>query len=394
MGEKANARYCSRGEGCTKYTALGKPAKLSRYNPETICAQCSRADKSDLEGRAVGNGAREAERDTPPTPVNQKDVDRRSEGSNVLDSDAGARLTKLKRELVLQLYTKRGLFWELVHEVRTRRGITVIAQLPPRTPGPPIPKGEPDSSTDQERWKEFHARWQADIFEIQQRVMPERYRDVDSFRDWFYFLAACVVYDPPGTDLLAFAAYGDPTPTTIHEDRFDDDDYAELPHMVDPPVKTLRDLSKMRDRLWAYAIEELLTRLSGTPGEWGDVRSMVATAELCVEELAEEQRETAYEAPEPYYIEVDEHATLEDVKRAFKLIARAQEERQPGSCPKRDRLTAVECATLRKSLDFIASIDLSTVRSLTAGETEIRNPGAADVEDLKRRYLMEGSREG
>lgn len=247
MGKNDDTRYCARGEECTQYNALGEPAKLSIYNQETICGPCSRVGKSDLEGRAVGKASRAAKRDTS-APVKQKDIDGQSEGLNVLHSDAGVRLTKLKRKLVLQLYTRDGPFWQAVRKVRTLRGITASTQLPPPTPGPPVPEDEPDLSTDPEERMEFHKRWQADLFEIQQQVMPERYRDVDSLRNWFYFLAACVLYDPPGTDLLAFAAYGDPKPTTIHEDRFDDEDYAKLPHMVDPPVKALEDLSKMRDR--------------------------------------------------------------------------------------------------------------------------------------------------
>lgn len=352
MGKESMTRYCARGQQCTQYTALGEPVKLNRYNTDTVCGQCRREEKNNPEGRMVNSGSGRAYRSAPASePTKEKDTNERvqSTGLKVLDSDAGARIRKLKRDLVLQLFMRSGPFWEAVHGVRTRWGIVATAQLPPPTPGPPIPEGEPDEHTEQEEWREFHTRWQGGVFEIQQLVIPERYHDITFFRDWFYFLSACVLYDPPGTNLLAFAAYGDPKPTTIHEDRFDDDDYAELPHMVDPPIKTLRDLSKMRDRLWTYSIEEILKWLLRAPREQGDIRSMLSAVEICFEEFDEEQRETAYEASEPYYIEVDEHTTLEDVKRAFKLIGKAQKERQPGTRPKRDRLTAVECATLRES---------------------------------------------
>ena len=31
------AKHCANGRGCAAFAVLGEPAKLSRYNPETVC---------------------------------------------------------------------------------------------------------------------------------------------------------------------------------------------------------------------------------------------------------------------------------------------------------------------------------------------------------------------
>jgi hypothetical protein len=135
-----------------------------------VCGPCRREEKNSAEGWTVINGYGRANRSVPGSePTKEKDANERAQstGLKVLDSDAGVRIRKLKRHLVLQLFMRRGPFWEAVHDVRTRWRITATAQLPTSTPGPSIPEGGPDYSTDQEGWTEFHARCQADVFEIQ-----------------------------------------------------------------------------------------------------------------------------------------------------------------------------------------------------------------------------------
>jgi hypothetical protein len=49
----------------------------------------------------------------------------------VLGSDAASRLARLKRHLVFQLFTRSGLFWEAIRDVRARLGVEARTELPP-----------------------------------------------------------------------------------------------------------------------------------------------------------------------------------------------------------------------------------------------------------------------
>jgi hypothetical protein len=50
-------RQCASGTACAAYAKLGGPAKLSRYNPETVCSECllaRRAARSAAEAEVEG----------------------------------------------------------------------------------------------------------------------------------------------------------------------------------------------------------------------------------------------------------------------------------------------------------------------------------------------------
>ena len=47
-----------------------------------------------------------------------------------LSSSAGDRVRELKRDLVLQVYLGRGLFWEAVNRARIVQGVEAEASLP------------------------------------------------------------------------------------------------------------------------------------------------------------------------------------------------------------------------------------------------------------------------
>src|SRR5215207_3589090 len=60
-------------------------------------------------------------------------ADRTGDGSGaawLLRSSSGEEINALKRELVVQLCTRDGAFWEAVREVRSRRGIVATPTHP------------------------------------------------------------------------------------------------------------------------------------------------------------------------------------------------------------------------------------------------------------------------
>src|SRR5215208_4489915 len=155
-------------------------------------------------------------------------------------SDAANRSRRLKRNLVADLYLRRGLFWELVRDLRQERDILPLVERPPSSskyydlllpqgaPNLPEPIGIPPEDEEQaERWEaqatklyEFETDWKRDLVRILEQVVPERYRgrltqgNVE-YRAWRNFIAACVLYDPPDKELLEFAAFCDPPPYVV-----------------------------------------------------------------------------------------------------------------------------------------------------------------------------------
>ena len=140
-----------------------------------------------------------------------------------LISDAELQLQRYKRGLVLDLFLRRGSFWNAVLGVRSHWNITAVRRLPPPLPeaghlapgigpNPPPPKMKPGEA---EEWMECYNRWIADLQQfIYRPLVPDRYHGLEWWPSWSNFLSACVLYDPPETDLLAFAAYDDPKPQT------------------------------------------------------------------------------------------------------------------------------------------------------------------------------------
>ena len=155
------------------------------------------------------------------------------DGATIHESRAFARLRTFKQGLVLDLFLRRGAFWESVRGLREERGLTSSVQLPPTAAGrwaEPIPllpadapehpgfRAPPKEKLD---FFEFSSRWSDDIDSIMLGVLPDelrhvldhRTRGVSNFYDGQYlraFGAACVLYDPPETKLLEFAEYRNP----------------------------------------------------------------------------------------------------------------------------------------------------------------------------------------
>ena len=367
-------RYCIRGQECTQYAHLGEPTKLRATSESEICEACRHADFCSETPRVApetlaqptneGNEARE-------------EHPKRSDGPKTLSSSAEGRLRQLRRELVLQLYMRRGPLWQAVHDVRNRWNINPKVQLPPPNAGRLLPEDAPDFYDDE--YQEYVNRWLSELHVIREQVDPRQYLTLREFlgdgraESWFEFLEACVLYDPPDDQLTEFASHGDQEPAFLVDDRVSEEALQKRPEMVDPPIKSLWELMQMGDWFWERVLDHVDERYLKPRGI--DKEALLQALLLEIPGLLEEYEEKSERYSSRYYIEVNEHTTKEDVNNAFRLIRAGQEERPKGR-PQRDRLTAVQCSILHDK------------HKLTYGELEKRYKlGSVDT---AKRYVEEG----
>jgi len=287
-----------------------------------------------------------------------------SNARRLLPSSSGGEINALKRELVAQLYTQGGAFWEAVREVRSRRGIVATPKhpsefdehllFPQDTPNWPGEPGEPGYTEEKlEKWDAFYQEWQRDLNTIIRSVVQERYFDPTK-KDplpWQRFAAACVLYDPPETDLEALANYAGPYPQYItpfgpSEGKWPDTEEEQL-LAVEPPIVQLRDgieQSRIEERYWysvLFKIWELHLKPQGLEF-WGVLEEI----DEKYPEFQQAHQEASRRNHPRHYIKVDEHTTEDDVRHAFRMISRMHESRPGGGRPRRDPLMALQCAIL------------------------------------------------
>jgi hypothetical protein len=291
------------------------------------------------------------------------DNENRTGGTQLLKSRSDAEITALKRNLVMQLYTQDGPFWEAVREVRSRRRIVANTKhsselarrhipLPEDEPEWPGERGEPRYSKEQEdAWHGFFRNWLADLNSVIRRVVPKRYfdpRKKDPF-PWQRFVAACILHDPPETDLLAFAEYGGPYPEVVGPLYPGEGKWPEEPmlKMVEPPIVQLRDGLEERNieagYWWAILVRmwELHLKPHGL-----DLLSVLNDIHEKYPEIEKERHERAKENKLRSYIRVYEHTNENDVRGAFRMLSAMHEERPEAARPKRDPLIGLQCAIL------------------------------------------------
>ncbi len=266
-----------------------------------------------------------------------------------LESSAERRLQSFRRDLTLDLFTRNGPFWDLVEGIRHRWGIAAGARIPPtpRIGGVHLPAdllagARPDWPPEAE---ERFIRWKVLLEQVHEAVVPPdlRVEDVrfDSVDFWDGFLSACLVYDPPATDLLGFADHPEATYDEFRSGPLNAADRDSALQMLAPPIKRLYDAGKLvaweRDRH-----ERLIGALHARLGPRGiDVWEMVYDLEYFDVSIAGDQKHTPRRHP---YIEVTENTTGADVRNAFTLLAADLPRRPRAARPSRDLLTAVQCA--------------------------------------------------
>ena len=272
-------------------------------------------------------------------------------------SDLGKRVEGFRREVVLQVFMQKGPAWDAVSERRRHWDISAKTGLPPTSSSYhnyPIPEhcGEEYIAGGRQsgEWVECAVRWGLDLDALRDQVVPEVYRRGPVDTSWRRFLAACVLFDPPETDLLAFSKVGEPRPVGIlpAEKPFDPNFGFPAHAMILPPVATLRDADKaemIEAWYWERIIDEIGERYLRPQGL--DTKEILKEVVLETRDLLAKRKELRdRETPSRHYITVEEYTTESDVKHAFALISATLPERSEKGAPRRDLLIAVQCAIL------------------------------------------------
>jgi hypothetical protein len=278
----------------------------------------------------------------------------------------------IKRCLVVELYIRRGAFWDAVYGTRLRRSVSPQIAVPPKghpyseflmsAGGPRFSNRSaqpPEDQQDAERWWEqqrevdsFLLSWQEDLDRILEQVVPKKYRGmpIHSWHDhesWRGFISACVLYDPPATDLLEFAEYSDPIPhSTAPPSAARLSTRRRHVVMKMSPIRILKDpyeTERVEEWLWCRVIEEIGQRYLEPIGI--DIGTIVFDILENSPHISRERSEMVDRNESRSYILVDEHTTEEDVRKAFRTIS-ATQNRRPKNKPKRDPLVALQCVIL------------------------------------------------
>jgi hypothetical protein len=296
----------------------------------------------------------------------------------VLQSPFAEKVRRFKRELTAQLFLRRGSFWDAVSKMRQRWNIVPEERVPDLPKISLFPRQLPEDR---------YGEWLGDLASIEREVVPEGMRRRTGHW-WSRFLSACVLYDPPELELLAFAAYGDPQPVPLPPIRSGKAEPLPTPEdilervstlvaeqvakrfpeqlgyrtqpaepsgskrnywtdvaMSVPPVVKLRDPYEVEEVamwFWTQSMRGVVERYIRPQGL--DVETVLHDV-LDSSGLWEEYRDRMEQVSETYYILVDEYTTEEDLESARRII-RATQNQDSGGRPARDPLVALQCALL------------------------------------------------
>lgn len=262
-----------------------------------------------------------------------------------LDSGAGRALLRFRDELVLQLFFRHGAFWDAVRDVRTGWGIEAEIALPPNLPHLFIPEDASKPESHQALRK-----WEDELGSVVHKVLPQRFRNSDLDADWKRFVSACVLYDPPETDLLAYADLSGPSPYGFAARTANNpgtDPQKPLRVMQAPPIRRLRDAAEAQRAerwYWRQIIDEIGKRHLRPLGL--DIWSLLDDVVNNSPDITEEYRNRHDRNRPRSYILVEEHTTTREVERAMSILAAAREGEPKGGAPSRAPLVAIQCALL------------------------------------------------
>jgi hypothetical protein len=321
-----------------------------------------------------------------------------------LSSTAASRIEDTKRRFVVELFVRRGEFWDMVCGLRHKYGIRPRVGLPNDESGMPLlpedrPRHRPTSPVvntrhperreqidlHNRRAQEFEHAWFQDLDRIVHERVPKELRKSsgssvsviglsagssrlsNEYGFWVWFVSICVLYDPPETELVEFADFARARPYRVSPAGSSEN---KTIAMQTPPVAALADPADERELVMSEVnlILDEINRLYLQPrgldihDMWRDVlRSSpnIATQIWYKEELLQRR----------LYIEVDESTTDQDVRAALRLIRaklkkdrwlvpgaadaatreaiiNARESLPPRVKSTRDPLLALQCATL------------------------------------------------
>lgn len=277
-----------------------------------------------------------------------------SDSSENLSPDNNDPVWRLKRKLTLELFFERGSTWEAVREARARWNIEPRSKLLPTGRSVPCPewapkppqRGEPLSEAEAGSWYSFWFGWEQELISLRTRLIPEEFRQG---LDWYAFLAACILFNPPQTDLWGFASYGTWSPYRVlpWEPPWNPD-YKETSLDIEVlPIRRLMssdEAEETQKRFWGNIIEEIGKRYLKPQGldVWSIVDEILKDTPRILNERSDRWLQNQ---PRPY-IEVDEDTTKERVIAAFQAIAATHKTRPVTGRGRRDPLITVEASLL------------------------------------------------
>ncbi len=278
----------------------------------------------------------------------------------------------LKAELVLQLATRRGEFWDAIEKIRAYWQLdNPSAQLPPESedillppvlvePGDlselhvmwskhpllrPLSSGWKRPPSNLKTWRtdwdtaclNLRARWQSDLLYVLQHGVPERYLEErpphvgnpplsEPLLPWYRFAAVCVLYNPPRNEKLPmFALYGG-LPMLPGEGT-----EGEEPILG---VLTERQLIEqaVEAEQWHALSEMVAKRLWEHRSQLGNLDYHQANLEVLrrfgtemhqeLKQLREDREfEMKHNLPDRLYVEVDEGATVVERRKTVEAAA-------------------------------------------------------------------------
>ena len=306
---------CARGTNCYHVRNLRSEKPTTVAHEGDLCEKCQQADEQGADA------------------LKKQDSAAKTRDYRRLESKASSDLIALKQELVLQLFMKRGPFWQAVKELRDRRNIKAKPGLPFKRllialPPPELAEQREQIKTEEQRkeWQEANGCWHDDLLSIVLEVVPERFRSIHSttsFHAWYGFISACVLYDPPETALCEFSEIGGPGATGLWIENAND--HGNTYTMVASPIRRVQDPVEVR-------------RVEDIHQKFPNIRRTRAEA---MNRLNKRR-----------YIEVDDYTREADVREAFKMLTEAHKKRPRMGRPGRDRLTCVEAAILHDRHNF------------------------------------------
>jgi hypothetical protein len=269
-----------------------------------------------------------------------------------LSSSMEGRLQAHRRDLVIDLHTRHGMFWENVQLIRSRNQVVAEPAMPPEL--------EPDDvyrpthlKPIRGKWLPNHEpevqEWMAWLVGLHDAIVPVDLHietpNASSHEFWMGFLSGCVLFDPPPEELLRFAdhhvaAFGE---FVNPLDPWGDED---TPQMLAPPIRFVTHPDVMvkaeRDRQdWLIRRLDEKLREPGINLDGIDLTEMAAHLDYIYRATNTEADPSSESRP---YITVDEHTTEQDVRNAFRLMAAKLPSRPRAARPLRDRLTCLQCA--------------------------------------------------
>lgn len=201
-----------------------------------------------------------------------------------VSSTVAYRIEETKRRLVVELFVRRGEFWDMVCGLRDKYSIHPRVELPndeSDMPGMPLlpedrPRHRPTShvvdtrrAERQEQIKqhnrrayEFEQAWFQDLDRIVQERVPRELRKSsgsstnvlglpvgssrlsNEYGFWVRFVSICVLYDPPETELVEFADFAQARPYRVSATGSSEN---KTIAMQTPPIAELADPADERE---------------------------------------------------------------------------------------------------------------------------------------------------